>query len=278
VLLRPLPFHEPDHLFAVWAVSPEEKSLKTGASGPDFQDYKEQSRSFEGLAELLPHFTYSLTGLGEPRNVICTAISYDFFPMLGVKPLLGRLYTPEEYHTDGVQVVISEHFWKQQLSGDPHVLGRVLNLSGGGQTVIGVMPSTPDLFPDTDVWAKVIPDFAWMRLRGNKFLTVIGRTKSGVSRAQAEQDLTAILRRAPGASSGLAVKLVPLKDEFVGQVSAELDIINSFVCLVLVIACVNVMGLLLARSEATGGNSPSGSDSALVTSALCSSWSLRICC
>src|SRR4029077_15232721 len=81
VLLRPLPFHEPDHLFAVWAVSPEEKSIKTGASGPDFQDYKEQSRAFEGLAELLPHFTYSFTGQGEPRNVICTGISYDFFPM-----------------------------------------------------------------------------------------------------------------------------------------------------------------------------------------------------
>ncbi len=249
VLLRPLPFHEPDHLFAVWAVSPEEKSLNTGASGPDFQDYKEQNRSFEGLAELLPHFTYSLTGLGEPRNVICTAISYDFFPMLGVKPLLGRLYTPEEYQTDGVQVVISERFWRQQLSADPHVLGRVLNLSGGGQTVIGVMPSIPDLFPHTDIWAKVIPDFAWMRLRGNKFLTVIGRTMPGISPAQAEQDLTAILRRAPGASSSLAVKLVPLKDEFVGQVRAELDIIAASVGLVLVIACVNVMGLLLARSE-----------------------------
>jgi len=249
VLLRPLPFHDPDHLFAVWAESQEEKSIKTGASGLDFQDYKEQSRSFEGLAELLPHFTYSLTGQGEPRNVICTGISYDFFPMLGVQPLLGRLYTPEEYHTDGVQVVISERFWRQQLGSDPHVLGRALNLSGGPQTVIGVMPSIPDLFPDTDIWAKVIPDFAWMRLRGNKFLTVIGRTKPGVSRAQAEQDLTAILRRAPGASSTSAVKLVPLKDELVGQVRAELDIIAAAVGLVLLIACVNVMGLLLARSE-----------------------------
>ncbi|HEY6372632.1 MAG TPA: ABC transporter permease [Candidatus Sulfotelmatobacter sp.] len=247
VLLRPLPFREPDHLFAVWAESPEEKSIKTGASGPDFQDYREQNRSFEGLAELLPHFTYSLTGQGEPRNVICTGISYDFFPMLGVQPLLGRLYTQEEYHTDGVQVVISERFWKQQLGGDPHVLGRALYLSGGDQTVIGVMPSIPDLFPDTDIWAKVIPDFAWMRLRGNKFLTVIGRTKPGISRAQAEQDLTAILRRAPGGSSS-SVKLIPLKDEFVGHVRAELDIIAAAVGLVLVIACVNVMGLLLARS------------------------------
>jgi putative ABC transport system permease protein len=249
VLLRPLPFYEPDHLFAVWAESPEDKSIKTGASGPDFQDYKDQSRSFQGLAELLPHFTYSLIGEGEPRNVICTGISYDFFPMLGVQPLLGRLYTPEEYHTDGVQVVISERFWRQQLGSDPHVLGRALYLSGGDQTVIGVMPTIPDLFPDTDIWAKVIPDFAWMRLRGNKFLTVIGRTKAGVSRAQAEQDLTAILRRAPGASPSSAVKLVPLKDELVGQVRAELDIVAAAVSLVLVIACVNVMGLLLARSE-----------------------------
>ncbi len=248
VLFRPLPFHDPDHLFAVWAESPEDKSIKTGASGPDFEDYKVQSHSFENLAELLPHFTYTLVGQGEPRTVICTGISYDFFPMLGVQPLLGRLYTSEEYHTDGVQVVISERFWKRQLGGDSHVLGRILNLGGDDATVIGVMPTLPDLFPDTDVWAKVIPDFAWMRLRGNKFLTVIGRTKPGITRSRAEQELTAILRRAPGTSSAAAVKLVPLKNEVVGQARAELNIIAAAVGLVLLIACVNVVGLLLARA------------------------------
>ena len=248
VLLRPLPFHDPGHLFAVWAESPEEKLIKTGASGPDFQDYKEQSHSFEDLAEVLPHFTYTLVGQGDPRTVICTGISYDFFPMLGLHPLLGRLYTSEEYHTDGVQVVISERFWKEQLGGDPQVLGRVLNLGGDAQTVIGVMPTLPDMFPDTDIWAKVIPDFAWMRLRGNKFLTLIGRTKPGVSQSQAEQDLTAILRRAPGASLGAAVKLVPLKDEVVGPVRTQLNIIAAAVGVVLLIACVNVVGLLLART------------------------------
>jgi predicted permease len=248
VVLRPLPFHDPDHLFAVWAESPEEKSIKTGASGPDFQDYKEQSRTFDALAEVLPHFTYTLVGQGEPRTVICTGISYDFFPMLGVQPLLGRLYNPEEYHTDGVQVVIAERFWKEQLGGDPRVLGRVLNLGGDDATVIGVMPTLQDLFPDTDIWAKVIPDFAWMRLRGNKFLTLIGRTKPGVSQSQAEQDLTAILRRAPGASSTAAVRLVPLKNEVVGQVRAELNLIAVAVSVVLLIACVNVAGLLLARA------------------------------
>jgi predicted permease len=248
VLLRPLPFHDPDHLFAVWAESAEDKSIKTGASGPDFADYKEQNHSFENLASLLPDFTYTLVGQGEPRTVICTGTSYDFFPMLGMRPLLGRLYTPEEYHTDGVQVVISERFWKQQLGGDPHILGRVLNLGGDDATVIGVMPTIPDLFPDTDVWAKNIPDFEWMRLRGNKFLTVIGRTKPGVSQSQAEQDLTAILRRAPGASPNAAVKLVPLKNEVLGQVRAELNIIGAAVGVVLLIACVNVIGLLLARA------------------------------
>jgi predicted permease len=248
VLLRPLPFHDPDHLFAVWAESPEDKSIKTGASGPDFQDYKEQSHSFENLAEVFPHFTYTLIGQGEPRTVICTAMSYDFFPMLGMRPLLGRLYTPEEYHIDGVQAVISERFWRQQLGGDPHVLGRVLNLGGDDETVIGVMPTIPDLFPDTDVWAKSIPDFEWMRLRGNKFLTVIGRTKPGISRSQAEQELTEILRRAPGVSSSTVVKLVPLKNEVVGQVRSELNIIAAAVGVVLLIACVNVVGLLLARA------------------------------
>ena len=188
--------------------------------------------------------------------MICTGISYDFFPMLGAQPLLGRLYTPQEYHTDGVQVVISERFWKATARRRPARSGTCPEPWRRRPNRHRSNANLPDLFPDTDVWAKVVPDFAWMRLRGNKFLTVIGRTKPGVSRAQAEQDLTAILRRAPGASSTSAVKLVPLKDEVVGQVRAELNIIAAAVGLVLLIACVNVVGLLLARAQNGSRKSP----------------------
>ena len=248
VLLRPLAFQNSERLFAIWAVRKDQQA-RIGASMRDFEDYKDQSHSFEYIANMLSGWTYTWTGHGEPRNVNCTGISYDFFPMLGVTPYLGRLYTPEEYHMDGVQVVISHRFWKEQLGSDPHVIGRVLNLDGTAQTVIGVMPPVPDLFPATDVWAKMVPDFRWMRMRGNKFLDLVGRLKPGVTREQAEQELTAILHRGPGESSEVSVHLVPLKDELTRNVRSQLQIVMAAVTLVLLIACANVAYLLLARSK-----------------------------
>src|ERR1700720_925004 len=94
---------------------------------------------------------------------------------------------------------------QEQLGSDSHVIGRVLNLDGTAQTVIGVAPPVPDLFPQTDIWAKDVPDFRWMRIRGNKFLNVAGRLNPGVTREEAEQELTAILHRGPGESPELSV-------------------------------------------------------------------------
>lgn len=248
VLLKPLPFQNSDRLVSVWAMK-KSQAARIGASMPEFEDYQAQSRSFEYMANFLSGWTYTWTGQGEPRTVNCTGISYDFFPMLGINPYLGRLYTHEEYHVDGVQVVISYRFWTEQLGSDPHVLGRVLNLDGTAQTVIGVMPRVPDLFPDTDIWAKDVPDFRWMRIRGNKFLDVMGQLKSGVTREQAEQELTAILQRGPGESSEVSVHLVSLKDELTGDVRSQLQIIMAAVSLVLLITCANVAYLLLARTR-----------------------------
>jgi putative ABC transport system permease protein len=248
VLLRPLPFHDSDRLFAVWTKAKEHGADRAGTSMPEFEDYQSQSHSFEYLANLLPSFHYTWTGNGEPRVVRCSGISYDFFPMLGIKPLLGRLYTPQEYHVDGVQVVISHRFWKNVLGGDPQVIGRFLNLDNtGGMTVIGVMPPLPEWFPDTDIWAKNVPDFDWMRLRGNKLLTVIGRLKPGVTRDQAEQELTTILHRGPGESPEVSTELVPLKDQIVGNARTGIEIVMAAVGLVLLIALVNVAYLLLER-------------------------------
>jgi putative ABC transport system permease protein len=248
VLLRPLPFQDSERLFAIWSTQ-KEQADRTGASMPEFEDYKDQSHSFEYMANMLSGWTYTWTGQGEARTVNCTGISYDFFPMLGLTPYLGRLYKPEEYHVDGVQVVIAHRFWKEQLGSDPHVIGRVLNLDGTAQTVIGVMPPVPDFFPETDVWAKMVPDFGWMRMRGNKFLDLVGRLKPGVTREQAEQELTAILHRGLGESPEVSVHLVPLKDELTRNVRAQLQIVMAAVALVLLIACANVAYLLLARSR-----------------------------
>lgn len=247
VLLRPLPFQNSDRLFAIWATQKDQPG-RFGASMPEFEDYKDGSRSFEYMANYLSGWTITWTGQGEARTVNCTGISSDFFPMLGVKPYLGRLYTPEEYHVDGVQVVISYRFWKEQLGSDPRVIGRILNLDGTAQTVVGVMPPVSDLFPETDVWAKDDPDFDWMRMRGNKFLDLVGRLKPGVTREQAEHEMTAILQRGPGESPKVAVHLVPLKDELTGSVRSQLQMVLAAAALVLLIACANIAYLWLDRN------------------------------
>jgi len=248
ILLRPLPFRDADHLVAIWSVPKDQTLTRIGASGPEFQDYRERSRSLERLASVIPHFTYTLTGQGEPKTVNCTGVSFDFFPMLGIQPVLGRLYAPAEYQVDGVNVVISQRFWKEQLAGDSRVIGRVLNLDGTPQTVIGVVPSVPDLFPDTDIWAKIVPSFRWMQLRGNRFLTLLGRLKQGVTGDQADGELTTILHQGSAESQDNSVRVISLKDELVGGVRRQLELVAGAVALVLVIGLVNVAYLLMARS------------------------------
>ncbi|HEX6773262.1 MAG TPA: ABC transporter permease [Acidobacteriaceae bacterium] len=252
VLLEPLPLPKPHQLYAVWARSDAQGSAHIANSGPDFLDYQEQSRSFSSIAELIPHFTETWTGDGEPRLLDCTAISEDFFSMLGVRPYMGRLYNAHDYdHLDSDTILISYRFWKTKLSGDPHVLGRVIQIGGSPQTIIGITPpSLSDLFPATDVWPPQTthPSWPFMKWRSNKFLTVIGRLKPGVTPAAAQEELTAIRRRAPGEPHDLRVQLTPLKDDVVGSARMQLRLIMLAVALVLFVACLNIAVLLLARA------------------------------
>jgi len=246
VLLHPLNFEEPDRLYAVHERLPQQEM--TLASGPDFDDLHSQAHSFEKLAATLGYFTFTWTHGGEPQNLRCVGMTEDLFPALGVHPIMGRLYGPEEYHVDGGPIVISEKFWREKLNSDPNVLGRVITIQGGDVPIIGVMPQIPDFYPDTEIWAKIEPELGFMHWRQNKFLPLIGRLRPGVTPAQAQQELTAILRRAPEQPQTSA-ELVPLKDELVGKVRKQLTIVMGAVLLVLVITCVNVIYLLLARTS-----------------------------
>ena len=250
VLLRPLPYAHSDRLYAIWASSDSTGQTKVAASGPDFEDYLDQNRSFVRLAEYIPRFTFTWTGDGEPRLVTCTSVSQDFFPMLGIRPFLGRLYEPREYtYLENDTLIVSYNFWKNQLGSDPHVIGRVIHFEGVSETIIGVLPPLSDLFPDTDVWPKhtVRPSWPYMKWRGNKFLRVMGELKPGVTPAIAEEDLTAILRRVPEEPSDVRVHLIPLKEDLVGNVRMPLYATLGAAALILVVAGINAAALLLAR-------------------------------
>jgi putative ABC transport system permease protein len=252
ILIERLPFPNSDRLYAVWAKSDLSGASRVAASGPDFLDYREQNHSFAHIAEYIPHFTFTWTGDGEPKLVNCTAASEELFPMLGIGPFLGRFYEPREYsYLQNDTIIVSYRFWRNQLGSDPHVIGRVVHFEDESQTIIGVLPPVmAELFPDTDVWPKLTtsPSWAYMQWRENKFLRVIGELRPEVSPNVAEQDLTSILRRAPGESADTKVALVPLKDDLVGNVRLPLQVTLAAVLVVLVVTCINVAALLLARA------------------------------
>jgi putative ABC transport system permease protein len=251
VMIRPLPYANSQRLYAIYARSDSTGQTRVATSGPDFLDYLEQNRSFSHLAEYIPRFTFTWTGEGEPKLVICTAASEQFFNLLGVRPYLGRLYEPREYtYLENDTLVVSYRFWKNQLGGDPHVLGRVVHFEGQNQTIVGVLPLMSDLFPDTDIWPKLTtrPSWPYMQWRGNKFLRVVGELRPGVTPAMAEEDLSAILRRVPEEPRDVRVQLVPLKEDLVGNLRVPLIATLGAAALILVVASINIAALLLARA------------------------------
>ena len=251
VLLAPLHFSDPGSLYIVSSHAASLSDVRRAVSGPDFRDYRDQNTVFSGVAAAISHFTFPWTGDGPPRIVNATAPTQQFFRVLGIRPVIGRLYTPQEYTSlENDTMLISWKFWKEQLGGDPHVIGRILHFEDASSTIIGVLPPMPDLYADADVWPKLTTEPSWpyMNWRANKFLDVVGRLRPGISKSVAEQQLTSIIRRAEGEPSDVQVQLTPLKDFIVGPVTRQLNIIMAAVVLVLLVTCMNTAALLLSRA------------------------------
>ena len=251
VLLSPLHFSDPGSLYVVSSHAASLGDARRSNSGPDFRDYRDQNTVFSEIGAAIPHFSEPWTGDGPPRILNFAAGTQHFFNVLGVRPVMGRLFTPDEYKSlHNSSVIISWKFWKEQLGGDPHVIGRTLINEDVHSLIVGVLPPLPDLYSDIDVWDKLTTEPAWpfMNWRANKFLDVIGRLKPEVSRSVAEQQLTAILRRAEGEPRDVQVQLTPLKDFIVGPVTRQLDIIMAAVAVVLLVTCLNTAALLLSRA------------------------------
>jgi putative ABC transport system permease protein len=251
VLIRPLPYANAEQVYAISASSDATGQTRIAASGPDLIDYLEQNRSFAHVAAYLPRFTFTWIGDGDPKVVTCTAATEEFYSALGVRPYLGRLYEPREYsYLENDTIVVSYRFWQTQLGGDRRVIGRVIHFEGGTQTIVGVLSPMSDLFPDTDVWAKLTlsPSWPFMQWRANKFLRIIGELRRGITPAMAEEDLTAILRRAPEEPRDIHVRLVPLKDDLVGNLRVPLIVTLGAAALILIVASINTAALLMARA------------------------------
>ncbi len=258
VLLKPLRYAEPDRLVAVY--SRDANFATSSISYPNFLDWVRDNRSFSSLAAYRSD-SFTLTGMGEPERVAADMISANFFPVLGVKPVIGRTFLTEEDQLGATPVVlISEGFWKRRFGSSPEALGKSLTLNGTAYTIVGVIPddfhyisgnfSRSDAYVPIGQWK----DPTFHDRKAAMGMDAVGRLKPGVTFAQAKADMEALGRHLaeayPEADKGTGITLVPLKQDFVGDIKPFLLMLLAAVGFVLLIACVNVANLLLARSTA----------------------------
>jgi len=250
VLLRPLPFKDPDRLAVVWERRANSARANLPLSGHEYAAFKERTTSFEALT-LIQSNGFNLTGRGDPLMVDVGEVSTDYFPVLGVPPLLGRTFAPGEDQNGGARVVVLGHkLWSQRLGSDPNVVNQTVQLNNQSYTVIGVMPAlelTPDVLTPIDMRGE-------LRKVGKHSHQVIGRLKPGITLEQAQAELAHVAQQLEhelaGANSGHGVQVIGLHEEVTG--SAKLPLLTLFgaVGCVLLIACANVANLLLSRGAA----------------------------
>lgn len=254
VLLRPLPFKEPNQLIRVW-----ETFYPSGwgsVSVLNLKDWREQNDVFTGLAAFQTT-SFALQSAEHPERVSAAAVSADFFDVLGVPPQSGRAFFEGEDQPGRQHVVVlSDQLWKRSFGADPAIIGQSLTLSGEKYTVVGVAPSGLR-YPSrlTELWVPLVPQPNQSN-RGNHWLQVLGRLKPGVTIEQAREQMVAIAARLeqeyPDAQARRSVRLLPLQEETVRNVRPALLLMLGAVAFVLLIACTNVANLLLARASGRG--------------------------
>jgi putative ABC transport system permease protein len=262
LLLRAEPFADPTRLVALWESPPRADGGvapgKNEVSPGTYADWMEQRAVFDGVAAVAP-WRPNLTGGDEPVRLNATAVSRDFFQTLGTKPLLGRVFVPEEATAGkNTVVVLSYDFWRRQFGGDSGIVGRGLSLSGRKYTVVGVMPERFQLrypLPEpSDLWRPTVLEGETLANRRGHYLYVFGRLRRDVSPARAQSALSALATRQaaafPVTNKGWGARVIPLREDIASGVRPLLVVGSASVALVLLIACANVANLLLARGAA----------------------------
>jgi putative ABC transport system permease protein len=259
VVLRALPYHEPDRVAVMWTRNLQQ-NLPDGSSYLNFRDWKAQSRQFEQMAAYLrPEFTRgTLSGDGESVRVNVGLVGPGFFELLGTAPIAGRAFVAEDFTERATAVVISYGLWQQRFGGDAQVVGRTIQVDGGGVEVVGVMPPGFELpTADVQIWQPLWfgPNWQGERSRAADGLIVLGRLAPGATIESARAELDAIAARLrteyPATNASFGVSTDPLVDRVIGPTTQRsLWLLFGSVGFVLLIACANVANLMLARVTA----------------------------
>jgi putative ABC transport system permease protein len=253
-LLRGLPYKSPGSLYHLWETRPQKEFAQREFSYPDYQDYQ-QNGVFEEIAAYRGGGGV-LRGRGEPEPVSAPSASANFFSMLGVEPVLGRVFQPgEDKPGAGRVAVLTYGFWRRRFGGDAGIVGQSLTIGGASYTVVGVLPASFQFaLRPADLWLPYQPTEAQRTARFMHGTNLIGRLKSGVSVEQAQAEMSAIAGRIERdhnqSHAGTGFRIVPLREQLVGDVKPILLVLLGAVGFVLLIACANVASLLLTRSLA----------------------------
>jgi predicted permease len=251
VMLKALPFKEPDRLVFALETNAKFPAPGVSASSLNYRDWKEQNHVFESLAARQA-FAGNLTSNERPEKLQGEKVTWDYFPTLGLAPLAGRAFTPEEDKPGAAPVLLLSHgLWQRRFAGDPKLVGQTISFNGQSATVIGIMPN--DYRPNVEFWVPLAITYQNAD-RNLHNLQVVGRLAPGVSQTQAQTEMAGIAARLaqqyPEANNGWGVALVQFQDLVILNIRPALRILLAAVGFLLLIACANVANLLLARAAA----------------------------
>lgn len=249
VLLRPLPYKHSERLVIVWEKPPKEQ--RNSASAANFLDWREQNHVFDNLVGTT-FASVNLSGKGLPERVDGMRTSWDFFEMLGVRPVLGRTFVADDDRAGAPRVTVLSHAaWQRRFGGDPQIIGRAITADGQKCTVIGVMPERFRFFGNPEMWLPLSLDRAKIT-RDFHFMLPLARIKAGVSLKQARAEMSGIAknieRAYPKSNKGWGAFVEPMREAVTQDQRRSVLILFGAVGFVLLIACVNVANLLLAKA------------------------------